>query len=297
MSETLKGGDSKSGNTPWDELSRLNQKYPDPERNQGSDLEKKFGRNYGFEKQAGKYRQLGDEMVPYLNQAAKKATGIRDGQDLGEYLHEKASWQEQIERGVSDLEWGVNERDKWIRDNLRDKFGERFDGNFVAKPRSDKEKMDDEWSLNHLGDGAIDYPFADESLVPALAYLAKGVEISSPNPDRRDREALNLAVAKSWMEAVRGNNELLEQKKKSPTYKLVERAVKAREAVNNGTYEVLVEEAPFGFGAENSTYKSVSMEEADALKRDQAIDGSYITDIRDTRLYKMVDKALNAHDE
>lgn len=227
----------------WDMLTKLNQENPD------EPSETPVGSSKEFREESLVYREIGEEFIPKMSERAREATGIRDGQDLGEMLQEKASWERQIDRGVSDLGREIPFVDRVLeeqaRNNERDPItGEQIEDTVFAKiEEPGLRARTREGFLNWQSDDVRS--FARESL-DALIYLAAGTEAPVVDPNERTRKALEDSATARFMEQIRGDEEKFEQLKATPTYKIVERMVKIWKDNKEGNYEPV--------GGENTTW-------------------------------------------
>ena len=227
----------------WDMLTKLNQENPD----KPSDT--LVGPSREFKKESQAYREIGEEFIPKMSERAREATGVRDGQDLGEMLQEKASWERQIDRGVSDLGREIPFVDRVLEEQARNSerdpiTGEQIEDTVFAKIEEPGLKARTrEGFLNWQSDDVRS--FARESL-DALIYLAAGAEAPVVDPNERTRKALEDSVTARFMEQVRGDEERFGELKATPTYKTVERMVRIWKDNKEGRYEPV--------GGENTTW-------------------------------------------
>ncbi|MBR0467472.1 hypothetical protein IJJ53_00970 [Candidatus Saccharibacteria bacterium] len=221
----------------WDMLTKLNQENPDvPSKTPA-------GASEEFKDESKMYRKIGEDFIPQMTEAAKETTGVRDGQDLGEMLQEKASWERQIDKGVGDLKREIPFVDKALKEqghnNGRDPItgAPTEDSPFKAAEAGVEEKVR-EGFLNWESDDVRD--FAHDSL-DALIYLAAGREAPEVNPDERTKKALEDSVTARFMEQMRGDDKKFEELRATPTYKVVERMVKIWQDNQEGKYEPIKE--------------------------------------------------------
>lgn len=257
MSGEKLDGDSNEGAaraSAWDELTRLNQENPD------ETSKTPVGPSKEFKEESQTYREIGEEFIPQMTEAAKEKTGVRDGQDLGEMLQEKASWERQIDRGVSDLEREVPFVDKVLkegaRNNERDPVtGEQMEDTVFAKIEEPGLKArTKEGFLNWQSDDVRS--FARDSL-DALIYLAAGREAPTVNPDERTKKALENSVTARFMEQVRGDDEKFKELKATLTYKTVERMVKIWQDNQEGKYKPIEENSVWDARVATKLYDEV----------------------------------------
>ena len=234
-------------------LTKLNQENPD------TPSETPVGASEEFKDESKMYRKIGEDFIPQMTEAAKEATGVRDGQDLGEMLQEKASWERQIDRGVSDLGREIPFMDKVLREqgynNGRNPITgvPTEDSPFKAAEAGVEEKVR-EGFLNWESDDVRD--FAHDSL-DALIYLAAGREAPTVNPDERTKKALEDSVTVRFMEQMRGDEEKFEELKATPTYKIVERMVKIWQDNQEGKYEPIEENSAWDARVATKLYDEV----------------------------------------
>ena len=239
--ETL-GGDNSANEaaraSAWNMLTELNQENPDEPKDtpRGSSEE--------FKKESKVYREIGEEFIPKMTESARETTGVRDGQDLGEMLQEKASWERQIDRGVSDLGREIPFVDRVLgeqgQNNGRDPItgAPTEDSPFARIENPETEAKVSEGFLNWESEDVRD--FAHDRL-DALILLAAGREAPKVNSDERTKKALKDSVTERFMEQVREDEKKFEELRGTPTYKIVERMVKIWQANQEGKYEPIEE--------------------------------------------------------
>ncbi len=292
------GGMDTARASAWDTMAELNKEHPDSKR------EAPEGLSNSFRKQAAEYREIGEEMAPQVTKAAMESIGARDGQDLGEFLHERALWQEQVDEAAVSLDADILYRDDMIGEFSLD--GKPFREIIDQDAASPEEEMRKERFLNSCGDTILDnYPTKNGTpvpLLPTLIHLSTDREVVLSNPNGRDTHSLLADGAKLWLDVIRDNPESLERAKKSPTFKLVERAIAVREAVKDGTYEPMVNSRD-ELGNIEKHYEHVPMREVDSFKERQHVDNfpaanaPEVVDIRDSRLYQAVDKLMTEYEK
>lgn len=255
--ETL-GGNNNTNETArtsaWDILTKLNQRNTDEPRNVPNGLSEEF------KKESRVYQKIGEEFIPKMTESAREAAGVRDGQDLGELLQEKASWERQIDRGANDLEREIPFVDKVLKEQARNSqrdpiTGEQVEDTVFAKIEEPELKAKTkEGFLNWQSDDVRS--FARDSL-DALIYLAAGAEAPVVDPNERTRKALEDSITARFMEQVRGDDKKFEELKTTPTYKIVERMVKIWQDNQEGRYKPIKENSVWDARVATKLYDEV----------------------------------------
>ena len=117
MTETLKDNNSKQKQNDWDILTKMSM----------TDTNKpQQGASKAFRQEAMLHRQNAEAFYQQASQDQKNKLediGIRDAQDAGEHLHEKASWEQQVEREAKSLERVFETQEQVLLDNGMNGFG------------------------------------------------------------------------------------------------------------------------------------------------------------------------------
>lgn len=195
------------------------------------------GSSENFKKTAEAWQKVGEELYGKMGTtalAALAARDIRDGRDLGEMLHEQASWEDQIERESQKIGEYILSSDEALKDKSllsgRDPItGEEVEDSSFAKIEDGQQAV---WAreafLNLLGDDVgngngvpsqVGYGF------DALVYLAAGKD--APVVDSKDRteRALRARMAERFMAQAQKDEEGMEALQESPTYRIIQRMV------------------------------------------------------------------------
>lgn len=251
--------------TQWDDMIEdLNKKHPDVSRDAmmpvRGDVAGMKKASKGIKEEESDYRKIGDKLFPKLTESAKEANKIRDGKDLGEMLHEKAMWDNQVEKGVSDAEALVSYWDEhlqwffstnwWNLDGSRTDAGVTYDNNYPSL-----DSLEQRWERFFDGVGhqlslrgtqllsrgenttdANNEP-VDRSYLRALVYLAAGIDAPEISAVGHTEEELRDSVVSQYMKKFLSDDDAFKQLKESPTYAVIERVVKMWNENRDGKYE------------------------------------------------------------
>ena len=226
---------SKEEVTGWEILTELNQENPDEPRPVAFQPWEKSRGQKEFEATAKKYEEVGVKAYPHLNEAAKKNLGIRDSQDLGEVMHERASWAEQIE-----FEAKVMDEDIDIADNaMKALAGEDHDvrtGEPTEHPvliYDSKEERPDQVARNLRM--TCDVIPTHTTTLEAMVMLATDMDPEPvDDPNARTQEALAFQSQTKWLAEHRQNEEARKKIEDSPTYYHVKRLIEERKKKMQG---------------------------------------------------------------
>ena len=208
-----------------------------------------------------RYEELGKKAVDALSEEAKETNETRDGNDFGEMPHEKAMWDDQVEKGVGDTEALVSYWDEhlqwffstnwWNLDGSRTDAGVTYDNNFYPN----LDSLEQRWERFFDGVGHqlslrgtqllprgenttdADKEPVDCSYLRALVYLAAGIDAPEVSAAGHTEEELRDSVVSQYMKKLLSDDDALKQLKESPTYAVIERVVKMWNDDRDGKYE------------------------------------------------------------
>lgn len=117
MSESLKGfsGSTNIEQSDWDALTELSMDSSNKQKIHD-------GPSFEFKEEAKAHRETAENFFSqssYAQVEELKRAGIRDAQDAGEYLHEKASWNRQVEHLAKSMDLGIKSQEKTLSEQGR----------------------------------------------------------------------------------------------------------------------------------------------------------------------------------
>ena len=260
MSELLKGGEQgpSSQGSDWDMLTalankNLNQEKEEPVR----------GASERFKREAAEHEANAEVIMDNMSDAQLEALaqeGIRDAQDAGEFLHEAASWKEQVERyaGALDRNLAMYERElvqAGENNGLDPVTGKRVESSPFApfddvggQVAADFQEMQEKWVWsNSIETWAMGDLIRDES----RAKKEKGVDdglsevvlpgegsderwpnaiVRSETPEPRSREALSNEAVEHWKADVLGDEKKKKEVENSVFYATLKRKMQKEAA-------------------------------------------------------------------
>lgn len=268
MSKEKFGGnntDNIARETAWDTLAKLNQENPNEPR------EVPKGSSEEFKSESKTYRKIGEELYPELTEGAKEKMGIRDGQDLGEAMQEKSSWDKQVSDAAGGIDEYVSalddrlrrtaENEMWNIDGSRTELGLNYDRRLAFDEKSLEERR--EIFFNFLGslievDGNSIWNPAKKkevSTLEALVYIAADMDVPKVNFIGHTQEDLKNAATAQYMDKILKDEKSFEEIKSGPTYRMIQRAVEVWKDDKDGRYKPVDDDCD---GRKTSLYKEVS---------------------------------------
>ena len=232
---------SKEEATGWEILTELNQQFPDKERPKFS------GPSEAFLEKQDRYRKLGEQLYSKLSNEAKEKLGLNSGQALGEYMHERESWAEQIE-----FEAKVMDEDIDIADNAMEALaGEDHDvrtGEPTEHPvlaYASKEERPEAYAGQVARNLRMtcDVIPTHTTTLEVMVMLATDMDPKPvDDPNARTEEALTFQSQTKWLAEHRQNEEARKKIEDSPIYYHVKRLIEERKKKMQG--EVDDDDAP-----------------------------------------------------
>lgn len=250
--------------TAWDTLAKLNQENPNEPR------EVPKGSSEEFKGESRTYRKIGEELYPEITESAKEKMGIRDGQDLGEAMQEKASWNKQVSAaadGIDEYVLALDDRlrrtaenEMWNIDGSRTELGVNYDSNLSLNEKLEERK---ETFFNYLSSlivvsgNSIWNPSEKKevSTLEALVYIAADMDVPKVNFIGHTQEDLKNAATAQYMDKILKDEKSFEEIKSGPTYRMIQRAVEVWKDDKDGRYKPVDDDCD---GRKTPLYKEVS---------------------------------------
>ena len=219
-----------------DLIAQINDENPDESRH--------FYQDKKFAQEQAKFKQIGEANYSSLTEAARKKMEIRDGQDLGEFLHEKVSWEKQIEGCAESMA-----EELYREDSIIDEFAKQWNGRDPmtgeSMPDSVFEHDDEigdarivEFIRGNFRNATADRIGYNPDVINRLIMLATDTDPApTEDPIKKDAETLHYLGTKKWLDEMRGNEAAMnELEQNSAIYFHVRRMLDARKRVHEGTY-------------------------------------------------------------
>jgi len=238
MSEVLKKDSSQQAQNDWDILTKLSINTP---------TKKPRGTSTGFEQEAIAHKKNAENFFQQASQNQKdklKTIGIRDPQDAGEYLHEKASWERQVDLMINSIDKNIMnderrlaERGEWNGANPI--TGEFLDNANAIEDPTMRERWKEEFQLSQ--EGIITLSTIEAKAVSAIIkdelQIQDDKETNEEDIDPHSEEALKRDAINKWIATASSDATKKEELHKSIYYATLKRIIekKAKERANTQT--------------------------------------------------------------
>ena len=230
---------SKEEATGWEILTELNRENPDEPRPVAFQPWEKSREQKEFEATAKKYEEVGVKAYPHLNEAAKKNLEIRDGRDLGEVMHERAAWAEQIEFGAKVMDEDIDIADKAMEalagEDHDVRTGEPTEHPVLAYASKEERPEVYAGQVARNLRMTCDVIPAHSTTLEAMVMLATDMDPEPvDDPNARTGDALKFQSQTKWLAEHRQNEEAKKEIEDSPIYYHIKRLIEERKKKMQG---------------------------------------------------------------